>query len=703
MSLQDAIEYGEFGWAVFPLLPRSKAPATPNGFHDASKDENAIRAMWGARTNLNLGIATGEVSGFWVLDIDSDKGGNEALEELENKYGSLPETLISNTGGGGKHYLFKIPKGTKMGCSTSKIAKGIDVRGDGGYIAAPPSTHPTGDRYIWATATGSDVPGDISEAPAWLIKIISELKKVSTKVETVEEATGDWTTDDVLDMLAVISPDERDVWITVGMALSEAGWPVTMWDTWSRDSSKYKMGEPFRIWAGFKKGGGVSMGSLVHLAQEHGWEPKERPYEELDFSNIGGVDLQAFKDKLSPPEQPEPELKINIGGLVGDTLTWINSTAFKLQPELTIMNVLASLGAVFGRRYALQKLNTRTNIYMVGIAETGQGKDNSRQKIKQLLKLAQLEQFSGPDDVRSGAGLLLELKQRPSILVNMDEIGMFMKALLDAKAPAYMKEVSKLIALLYSSSGSSYTGGLLASQPTERTTLYEPNLCIYGTTTMDSYSEAMRSAAIKSGELNRFIVLKSSTDFPEPNFESDNSEPPEALISRWALFKTEGLEAAPDIIEQKKTIVMLGKMGKKVNDLFRFQDSMIKKHRATGLGALWVRYRENILKIAMIIAIARDSESPTLIESDLEFGEALVGASIRFMMKFATENMYDSDFQKRCSEFMVFLESGATDRTKMIRRLKIKSKELDEIERTLKEMDKITYDERDRPRKYILR
>jgi len=697
MSLQDAIEYGDHGWAVFPLLPRSKAPATPNGFHDASKDEGTIRSMWGARTNLNLGIATGEASGFWVLDIDSDKGGDKSLEELENKYGSLPETLISNTGGGGKHYLFKISHSVEIGCSIGKIGKGIDVRGDGGYIAAPPSTHPNGSRYEW------DSSADIVDAPAWLLKIISELKKTPVKTEPIEEVVGDWTTDDVLNMLAAVSPDDRDIWITVGMALNEAGFPVTMWDTWSRGSNKYKMGESFRIWAGFKKGGGVSMGSLVHMAQENGWAPKEKPYEELDFSNIGGVDLQAFKDKLSPPKQSKPELKINIGGLVGDTLTWINSTAFKLQPELSIMNILAALGAVFGRRYTLQKLNTRTNIYMVGIAETGQGKDNSRQKIKQLLKLSQLEQFSGPDDVRSGAGLLLELKQRPSILVNMDEIGMFMKALLDAKAPAYIKEISKLIALLYSSSGSSYTGGLLASQPTERTVLYEPNLCIYGTTTMDSYSEAMRSAAIKSGELNRFIVLKSSTDFPEPNFESDNSEPPEALISRWALFKTEGLEAAPDIIEQRKTIVMLGKMGKRVNELFRFQDSMIKKHRATGLGALWVRYRENILKVAMIIAIARDPESPTLIESDLDFGEALVGASIRFMMKFAVENMYDGDFQKRCSEFMVALESGAMNRTSMIRRLKIKSKELDEIERTLKEMDKITYDEKERPKKYILR
>lgn len=696
MSLKDAIEYGKHGWAVFPLLPRSKAPACPNGFHDAVKDEFAIRTLWGTRTNLNLGIATGDISGFWVLDIDPDKGGKETLDELENKYGSLPETLTSKTGGGGRHYLFKTDKYQKISCNIGKLGKGIDIRGNGGYIAAPPSIHPTGTNYQWEEK-------EITEAPSWLLRLIAALKVEKPKVETNGEVIGDWTTDDIISMLEVIDPDDRDIWIKVGMAINDGGWPVTLWDTWSRNSPKYKMGEPFRIWAGFKKGGGASIGSLVYMAQEAGWKPKEKPYEELDFSNIGGVDLSDFKNKISIAEVQNEEVKISIGGLVGDTLSWVNSTAFKLQPELTIMNIIAALGAVFGRRYALQKLNTRTNVYMVGIAETGQGKDNSRQKIKQLMKIAGLEVFSGPDEIRSGPGLMVELKKRPSFVANIDEIGMFMRALFDNKAPAYTREISSMFTKMYSCSGTSYEGGIIASQPDERTVLHEPNLCIYGTTTLASYAEAMKSSSIKSGELNRFIVLKSAIDFPEPNFNSDNSEPPDVLVSRWSKFKVEGMSAAPDIIEQEKTIVLLGAMGEKINDLFRFQDQMIKDNQSTGMGALWVRYRENILKVAMIIAIARDSEKPVLIDSDLEFGKALVGSSIRFMMKFASENMYDGEFQKKCSEFMEALNAGAINRTLMIRRLQMKARELDEIERALKEMEKITFNEVERPRKYILK
>lgn len=692
MSLTKALEYAAYGWAVFPLLPRSKAPATPNGFHDAVKEAEAVKALWGTRTNFNIGIATGEISAFWVLDIDPDHNGDKSLEEWENKYGSLPETLISNTGGGGKHYFFKIPSGIVIPCSVGKLAPGIDTRGNGGYIAAPPSIHPSGVQYTFTEA-------DIAPAPGWLIKLITELKKTPAIPVTTGEVVGDWTTDDILSMLDSISPDERDIWIKVGMALHAGGWPITVWDTWSRTSTKYKMGEPFRIWAGFKSSNGISMGSLVHMAQEGGWTPKEKPYEALDFSNVGGIDLRELKAKLS--EEVPKEVKINIGGLVGDTLSWINSTAFKLQPELSIMNILAALGAVFGRRYALQKLNTRTNIYMVGIAETGQGKDNSRQRIKRLLKLASLDQFSGPDEVRSGPGLMVELKKRPSFLANIDEIGLFMRALFDPKAPAYQREISGMLTKMYSCSGTSYEGGIIASRPEERTILNEPNLCIYGTTTLASYAEAMRSSSIKSGELNRFIVLKSSVDFPEPNFESNNVDPPNVLISRWKSFSPTAWELAPDIVEQEKIIVLLGDTDKEVDNLFRYQDKMIKEHRASGMGALWVRYRENILKVAMIIAIARDAKKPKLILSDLEFGKALVGSSIKFMMKFAQENMYDGEFQKKCSEFMAAIEAGISTRTEMIRNMKIRSKELDDIERALKEGGQIFFDEKERPRKYF--
>lgn len=703
MSLKEALKYAERGWKVFPLLPRSKAPATTHGFHDAAVDTNAIKSMWGIKTNLNIGIATGD--NFWVLDIDAKSGGLDVLESWENKYGSLPETLTSKTGGGGIHLLFKIPRSIKIPSNANKLAVGVDIRGAGGYIAAPPSVHPNGTLYEWV-----DEGIEIAEAPKWLLKLITDLKNESSITPIInthtEEVLGDWTTEDVISMLDCVSPDTREDWINVGMALHGSGFPLSMWDTWSRGSNKYKAGEPARIWKGFNAGGGITIGTLIHIAQDSGWTPANRVFEPLDFSNIGGVDLTEFKNNLTAIKDVVKvvavESKLEISGIVADTVAWINSCSTKLQPELAALHTIVTLGAVFGRRYALQRLDTRTNLYVVAIAESGQGKDNSRNCLPMLLRAAGLEAFSGPETVRSENGLLLELKKQPAFIANIDEFGMFMGAISDPKAATYHKNISTLFTSLFGKSRTFYKDGLTASNPDDRIILNEPHLCIYGTTTEGSYRDAMRRSAINSGKINRFIIFKTPIEFPPDNNESCHSEPPEALVARWAQHAPNGLESAPDIIEQKKTIVMIGETAKELQSLQDFQNSMQKKYHQQGVGDLWVRYRENVIKVGMIIAIARDGKKPVLTLADLNIGKTIVGASLSFMINFAQNSMYDGEFQRMCAKFMEVITSGVTSRTGMIRRLKIKTKELDEIEKSLKEMGNITFNEKDRPREYEL-
>jgi hypothetical protein len=96
---------------------------------------------------MNLGILTGADTGIWVLDVDPRHGGNESLAALEMEIGKLPATVSAATGGGGTHYLFRIPTGVSIKNSASKIGAGLDVRGDGGLIVVAPS-RTTGD-YSW--------------------------------------------------------------------------------------------------------------------------------------------------------------------------------------------------------------------------------------------------------------------------------------------------------------------------------------------------------------------------------------------------------------------------------------------------------------------------------------------------------------------------------------------------------------------------
>jgi len=117
-------------------------------------------------------FVTGKESGFFVLDIDPRHQGDQSLEDMKNEYGDLPKTVEALTGGGGRHLLFQYPdNGTKI-CNTTKLAgfDGIDVRGDGGFIVAPPSAHISGDNYKWKLTSRPDKTS-IAELPMKLLDL----------------------------------------------------------------------------------------------------------------------------------------------------------------------------------------------------------------------------------------------------------------------------------------------------------------------------------------------------------------------------------------------------------------------------------------------------------------------------------------------------------------------------------------------------
>lgn len=120
--------------------------------------------MW---PHANIAIATGEKSGFFVIDIDDDHGGSESIKALMNQHGVFEDKVFQKTGSGW-HLFFKHP-GIRIGNiqSSLRLGAGIDVRGDGGYIVAPPSLHEKGTHYEWGT------PYDpIPDAPRWLIEAL---------------------------------------------------------------------------------------------------------------------------------------------------------------------------------------------------------------------------------------------------------------------------------------------------------------------------------------------------------------------------------------------------------------------------------------------------------------------------------------------------------------------------------------------------
>lgn len=184
--------YARLGIAVFPLQPRDKRPLWfSTGFLAASANPDLAALRWAGEADIpirepkfdgerlperiranprcNLACATGKISGFWVLDLDGPEA-EEDLAKLIAVHGPLPETVEQGTGKG-RHLCFAWDPEFEIKNSASKVGRGIDVRGDGGYIVLPPSIHPSGRQYAWSPGK-SPRERAFAAAPRWLLELV---------------------------------------------------------------------------------------------------------------------------------------------------------------------------------------------------------------------------------------------------------------------------------------------------------------------------------------------------------------------------------------------------------------------------------------------------------------------------------------------------------------------------------------------------
>lgn len=175
------------GFRLFPVVARGKRPLIPGWPRRATNDEELINS-WAERfPGCNWAIATGEASGIFVLDVDGESG-RESIVELTNRHGAeWIETLGVKTARG-RHYYFRWPAGTDaIRNSASKLAAGLDVRGEGGYVLVPPSVHPSGHVYHWF-GSGEDKP--IAAAATWLIQLLATTVRVASSRSLTNRATA---------------------------------------------------------------------------------------------------------------------------------------------------------------------------------------------------------------------------------------------------------------------------------------------------------------------------------------------------------------------------------------------------------------------------------------------------------------------------------------------------------------------------------
>jgi hypothetical protein len=176
--LVAALAYAVAGWPVLPVhtptaasgcscghadcQSAGKHPRTRRGLRDATTDPHAITAWWSRWPDANVAVRTGAVV---VLDVDGHHGAR-SLQALEARHAAIPPTRRARTARGW-HLYFRAGE-LEVGNSAGLLGPGLDVRGRGGYVVAPPSWHAIGERYAWAGEH------ELAPLPGWLAELLTD-------------------------------------------------------------------------------------------------------------------------------------------------------------------------------------------------------------------------------------------------------------------------------------------------------------------------------------------------------------------------------------------------------------------------------------------------------------------------------------------------------------------------------------------------
>jgi hypothetical protein len=661
------------------IVYKAKTPLRSNGFKGATVNGGLVGRMWDNYPSAMVGIPTGEQLGAWVLDVDvhKDENGNvingyETLARLEDKHGTLPETARAKTAGGGTHYYFKhVPSVRNRG----GLGAGLDVRGSGGYVIAPGSVTGDGREYLWVDFDGEGMP-DIGDAPEWLLDLVTPPPATSGPVDySYEPGTNDAYIDQAIrleleETAAVPMGGGRNNRLNqASYALGTFVGAGALRESEARDLLQGVARAWARDWTQCCKT--IDNGLKAGMAN-----PRVIP-ERTMADTTPSIDAERMvANTLAKREHPTPEPVVEDdelpeykleavreledltypGGLVEDLIDWIVSSAEQPSRPLALAAVLPFVASLCGPRYSTTSRDTRPNIYSVALAESGFGKDHARSQIKRLLMSDHgvFEKFSGPARIMSASALREVLEANQSVNCQIDEFGGFIRDITDRKAGSHQRAISTDLRDYYSASSTFFEGAAYRGTPPKR--IYNPILCVHGTSTPEQFWSALSSASAEDGLLPRLILFHITGSKPAVVKPTKTvRDVPYLLMERMATV------AGIDVAKKRGN---LGKVGYSSDTapsgevkphvipwtpdaeglLRAVKETIEEKERAVAADAqpFVRRIVENAIKLAIVVAVGRDPVEPVINEEVFEWAAAVAWTCAAAMLSEVGERLADN-------------------------------------------------------------
>lgn len=692
------------GYSVLPIYPGTKIPGDFIG-NQWQKMTGWSRfcsmpvgdvefSYWMTYPDAGIAIACGEASQVIALDFDSN------IDGIHDKILTLiPESPVKKRGKTGftAFYRYNGEKAKKFSKDGVMV---FEILSNGNQTVIPPTIHPdTNAAYTWESTTLMDVkpeslPAISSEAIDAIYKLFESKPKHTPQPISMMQNDDD----DIENALRWIPADDYEKWVQIGMALKDkyGDHGFTYWDRWSQTSHKYNPKGMRSKWASFKNSG-ISIATVFGYAQENGYinVPPEPDTSMINIDNI----LKA-KKQTAPSNTVEPEL-IELSKTAPHTLglliDFILKTSQYPQPVLALGASIGVLGALQAHKIRTEN-NARTNIFSLGLAHSGAGKDHARQACMYLLNKTGNSDLIGGDPA-SATGLLKSLEDGAGRrIMFMDEFGRVQEGM-KSNAASHLAAIPTTLLKLFSSAGGTFHGNEYANRDgkSPRVDIDQPCLSIYATSVPSRLYKSLSSMDAIDGFLSRWLIFESN-DYPSLNRDALPLDGVPADLKRDITYWTD----APTNMNPKGNLSALAIDPKVVpfddEAMARWDQFAIEQRQkcresvksGDGMEAVYSRLAEHAQKIALI---AHDPRKGYIDTEVIDWALRLVTTCGKYMVDSITSKIADNQQEADTNAVLnIIRKHGTVTAQQLARKLRrLKRKERNEILNDLIEAGEITH------------
>ncbi len=685
--IDTATAYLRAGLCVLPAILEEKRPALRGWkqFQRRLPTERQVRAWFAEETSVC--VLAGTVSGHLEM-IDFDHGG-----ELFDRWAALVATeapalverlVVERSQSGGRHAIYRcvsaVSGNRKLAQRTVVVPSAepvtiagkryvprlvgdryevtctlIETRGEGGLFLCDPTPGYRLEQGVFDSIPVLDEAerAILIEAACALNETVPPAASAPTAATPAGRPGDDFNErGDVRDVLgrhgwSLVRSGDNEYWRRPG---KDRGWSATLKDgvlyVFSSNAAPFESDRayaPFTVYALLDHGGDFAAAAAALRAEGYGHiNGADVDLSRLLANSAGQAAPRPSSDVPDPGPFPEPLLAVP--GFITEVMNYNLATSFRPQPVLALAGAIC-LQAVLAARKVRDERGNRTNLYIVGVAASGGGKDHARKVNRNVLFRAGLENLEANEDVASDAGLVTAVESHPGVLFQFDEFGRFLRTIGDPKRAPHLFNVLTALMKLYSSADTVYRGKAYADAKRNKT-VDQPCVTVYGTTVPEHFYESLTADALQDGFVARLLVMEGNCHALRQRVPQQPI--PESIVqaARWWGGFTPGGNLQGEH-PQPLLVAYTPAAGQVFDDFAARVEGELERGEREAARSLWTRAEEKACRLALVYACSINPEHPVIEEAAARWACDVCDYVTRRMLFLASQWIADGQFDAR--------------------------------------------------------